>query len=232
MAKARLSASRGRSEHAKTALRRCYCRMQCRKRQWHLFIFSAKDRWPVGLMDKASASGAGDSRFESWAGHCSFAFPWTKSWAQQPEAAASIANLVVVVACCLVLLPSRFRRYAALFAGLAPWCARSPASWSCELGGGFGWRRRLLLTPPPHPLPPQIMLSCCSCRDGLEQHLCKVGEGGEEGGGRHDLHGRSAESSKSSCTASPTAIEVCTRSYVIQRHTSSFATSHQCLPIR
>ena len=26
-------------------------------------------RWPVGLMDKASASGAGDSRFESWAGH-------------------------------------------------------------------------------------------------------------------------------------------------------------------
>ena len=25
--------------------------------------------WPVGLMDKASASGAGDSRFESWAGH-------------------------------------------------------------------------------------------------------------------------------------------------------------------
>jgi hypothetical protein len=30
---------------------------------------SAKIRWPVGLMDKASASGAGDSRFESWAGH-------------------------------------------------------------------------------------------------------------------------------------------------------------------
>ena len=26
-------------------------------------------QWPVGLMDKASASGAGDSRFESWAGH-------------------------------------------------------------------------------------------------------------------------------------------------------------------
>ena len=25
--------------------------------------------WPVGLMDKASAPGAGDSRFESWAGH-------------------------------------------------------------------------------------------------------------------------------------------------------------------
>ena len=25
-------------------------------------------QWPVGLMDKASASGAGDSRFESWAG--------------------------------------------------------------------------------------------------------------------------------------------------------------------
>ena len=30
---------------------------------WH-FI-----KWPVGPMDKASASGAGDSRFESWAGH-------------------------------------------------------------------------------------------------------------------------------------------------------------------
>ena len=27
------------------------------------------DNWPVGLMDKASASGARDSRFESWAGH-------------------------------------------------------------------------------------------------------------------------------------------------------------------
>lgn len=27
------------------------------------------NKWPVGLMDKASASGAGDSRFESWAGH-------------------------------------------------------------------------------------------------------------------------------------------------------------------
>ena len=25
--------------------------------------------WPVGLMDKASASGAGDSRLECWAGH-------------------------------------------------------------------------------------------------------------------------------------------------------------------
>ena len=24
--------------------------------------------WPVGLMDKVSASGAGDSRYESWAG--------------------------------------------------------------------------------------------------------------------------------------------------------------------
>ena len=27
--------------------------------------------WPVGLMVKASTSGAGDSRFESWAGHLS-----------------------------------------------------------------------------------------------------------------------------------------------------------------
>ena len=30
--------------------------------------------WPVGLMDKASASGAGDSKFESWAGHL-FSYP-------------------------------------------------------------------------------------------------------------------------------------------------------------
>ena len=30
--------------------------------------------WPVGLMDKASASGAGDSRFESWAGHISHSY--------------------------------------------------------------------------------------------------------------------------------------------------------------
>ena len=34
---------------------------------------SAENEWgntrPVGLMDKASASGAGDSKFESWAGH-------------------------------------------------------------------------------------------------------------------------------------------------------------------
>ncbi len=34
--------------------------------------------WPVGLMDKASASGAGDSRFESWAGH----FMLTSSWSR------------------------------------------------------------------------------------------------------------------------------------------------------
>ena len=33
--------------------------------------------WPVGLMDKASASGAGDSRFESWAGHL---FTWKAIW--------------------------------------------------------------------------------------------------------------------------------------------------------
>ena len=29
----------------------------------------AKIRWSAGLMDKASASGAGDSRFESWVDH-------------------------------------------------------------------------------------------------------------------------------------------------------------------
>ena len=34
-----------------------------------LFFGSAAAMWPVGLMDKASASGAGDSRLESWVGH-------------------------------------------------------------------------------------------------------------------------------------------------------------------
>ena len=35
----------------------------------HLLEICADARaWPVGLMNKASASGAGDSRFESWAG--------------------------------------------------------------------------------------------------------------------------------------------------------------------
>ena len=37
------------------------CSMEC--------YFLLYPNWPVGLMDKASASGAGDSRFESWAGH-------------------------------------------------------------------------------------------------------------------------------------------------------------------
>jgi len=42
-----------------------------------LFVFYWLNRleyiWrPVGLMDKASASGAGDSRFEFWAGHSVF----------------------------------------------------------------------------------------------------------------------------------------------------------------
>ena len=37
--------------------------------------FRAQPKWPVSLMDKASASGARDSRFESWVGHrCSFFF--------------------------------------------------------------------------------------------------------------------------------------------------------------
>ena len=40
-----------------------------------LYRFSASIcTWPLGLMDKVSASGAGDSRFESWAGRL-FALP-------------------------------------------------------------------------------------------------------------------------------------------------------------
>ena len=36
------------------------------------WVIDSNCAWPVGLMDKASASGAGDSRFESWAGHVCF----------------------------------------------------------------------------------------------------------------------------------------------------------------
>ena len=36
-------------------------------------IKQLKHKWPVGLMDKVSASGAGDSRFESWADQCTCA---------------------------------------------------------------------------------------------------------------------------------------------------------------
>ena len=39
---------------------------------------------PVGLMDKASASGAGDSRFESWAGHMRIAISGLSSLPQPP----------------------------------------------------------------------------------------------------------------------------------------------------
>ena len=35
----------------------------------------SSNRRPVGLMDKASASGAGDSRLESWAGHVMLSGP-------------------------------------------------------------------------------------------------------------------------------------------------------------
>ena len=42
--------------------------------------------WPVGLMDKASASGAGDSRFESWAGHPTLRTPGVEPGSQAWEA--------------------------------------------------------------------------------------------------------------------------------------------------
>ena len=45
--------------------------------------------------------------------------------------------------------------------------------WAVGGGGGGGGGCH----PPPTP-PPQILLSCCSCRGGLEQQLCKFGEGG------------------------------------------------------
>ena len=40
----------------------------------------AYHNWPVGLMDKASAPGAGDSRFESWAGHYDAVFEEKVVW--------------------------------------------------------------------------------------------------------------------------------------------------------
>ena len=36
--------------------------------------------WPVGLMDKALASGAGDSRFESWADQVGRTRKVAKQW--------------------------------------------------------------------------------------------------------------------------------------------------------
>ena len=38
-------------------------------RPWMAMPGWVSHNWPVGLMDKASAPGAGDSRLESWAGH-------------------------------------------------------------------------------------------------------------------------------------------------------------------
>ena len=40
----------------------------CLLRSWAGMTLNANAQWPAGLMDKASAPGAGDSRFESWAG--------------------------------------------------------------------------------------------------------------------------------------------------------------------
>ena len=43
-------------------------------------LFQWVCQWPVGLMDKASASGAGDSRFESWAGQVGACSPEWRAW--------------------------------------------------------------------------------------------------------------------------------------------------------
>ena len=56
-------------------------------------------KWPVGLMDKASASGAGDSRFESWAGHFTY------------ERQAMLAPRNCNPPCCPLLSMSSTREY-------------------------------------------------------------------------------------------------------------------------
>ena len=53
--------------------------------------------WPVGLMDKASAPGAGDSRFESWASHRVFTpartpYPWFPPPAGSPHSRAALCG--------------------------------------------------------------------------------------------------------------------------------------------
>lgn len=61
---------------------------------WLAFV-----NWPVGLMDKASASGAGDSRLESWAGHSpapSSIFAVVRQWTL--SGARSLAKGVVAAA--------------------------------------------------------------------------------------------------------------------------------------
>ena len=50
-------------------LRHPSCCRHCATRVDHFLSRGTGPKWPVGLMDKASASGAGDSRFESWADH-------------------------------------------------------------------------------------------------------------------------------------------------------------------
>ena len=50
-------------------LRHPSCCRHCATRVDYCLSRGTGPKWPVGLMDKASASGAGDSRFESWAGH-------------------------------------------------------------------------------------------------------------------------------------------------------------------
>ena len=58
---------------AKAVERQCWCECGCVLSPGHTDIPNSTRAgcvWPVGPMDKASASGAGDSRFESWVGQC------------------------------------------------------------------------------------------------------------------------------------------------------------------
>ena len=77
-------------------------------RRGALVCWESRDRprtcannWPIGQMDRASAPGAGDSRFESWAGHgpschCTMGSKHAFSYCDsiRKHAIASIAQLV------------------------------------------------------------------------------------------------------------------------------------------
>ena len=80
--------------------------------------------WPVGLMDKASASGAGDSRFESWAGQALTGVSSRSSGSQRLE-----AQFLKWIS------PSRSWCKARLATGCSPearWCSQRARAIGCR----------------------------------------------------------------------------------------------------
>lgn len=91
----RLEAEQAKRHHSAATRLGAQARCKLEHRRPHRFALSlfsfdallvppcSRASGPVGLMDKASASGAGDSRFESWAGHC-LIFDWPLRSSNEP----------------------------------------------------------------------------------------------------------------------------------------------------